>query len=256
MADLMKSVKTTIPSVKKGEILTGIVTKLTSSEILIDIGAKTEAVVLEKDRKILRSLLNELKVGDKVTVSILNPESDFGNPVVSLRRFIGNKLWEKIEEYQKSKKLLDVEVTQSSRGGFMVATNEGITGFLPNSQSQGGGLEGKKLKAAIIEVDRNDRKVIFSQKQVKSADFDKAQVFLKRDQKIDSIVSNIAPFGVFVTIPIADTIIEGFIKKDKIPPNMTFEVGNKIPTIVSEFDKKNQRVVLVPALKEKPIGYR
>ena len=57
MADLLKSVETKFVKVSKGEVLEGIITKLTSAEILVDIGAKTEALVMEKDKKILRSLL-------------------------------------------------------------------------------------------------------------------------------------------------------------------------------------------------------
>ena len=70
MADLMKKVaanKTPFVSPHKGDMLIGTITKLTSSEILVDINAKTEAVVLEKDRRLLRNLLNTLKVGDKVS---------------------------------------------------------------------------------------------------------------------------------------------------------------------------------------------
>ena len=84
MAELLAKHKTNFVKVSKGEILQGIITKLTSSEILVDIGAKTEGLVLEKDKKILKSLLSSLKLGSEVTVSVLNPESDFGNPVVSL----------------------------------------------------------------------------------------------------------------------------------------------------------------------------
>jgi len=104
MADLMKSVKSDFIAPKKGEALEGTITKLTSSEILVDIGAKTEATVLEKDKRILKSLLSQLKVGDKVTVSVLNPESDFGNSVVSLRRFVDNRIWIELEELKKDKK--------------------------------------------------------------------------------------------------------------------------------------------------------
>jgi ribosomal protein S1 len=52
MADLLKSANTSFVKVSKGEILTGTISKLTSGEILVDIGAKTEALVLEKDKNI------------------------------------------------------------------------------------------------------------------------------------------------------------------------------------------------------------
>src|SRR4051812_548646 len=98
MAELMAKKSPQIHSFKKGEIIEGTITKLNKSEILVDVGAKTEAVVLEKDKSILHSLLSSLKVGDKVKVSVLNPESDQGNPVVSLRRFADEKLWGALEK--------------------------------------------------------------------------------------------------------------------------------------------------------------
>lgn len=348
MADLLKSIKTNFVKVSKGEVLEGAITKLTSSEILVDIGAKTEALVLEKDKRILRSLLTSLKVGDKVTISVLNPESDFGNPVVSLRRFNDNRIWEKLERLQKEKEKLEVIVDESTKGGFLVSTKDGISGFLPNSQAvfleNAQGLVGKTIEALVIELNRPLRKIIFSQKAtVGPEDFEKAVKSLKQGQKITAFISNIAPFGIFTLIKVLDktsvegfihisevswekigTIpdtfkpgeeleaqilnfdkdskrinlsiknlskdpfeeklnsympdqkasgvvskvlsvgvlvnleegIEGFIKKDKIPPTFVLKEGTPINATVVEVDKKKHRVVLVPVLTEKPIGYR
>ena len=347
MADLMKSVSSTFVSPKKGEALQGIITKLTSSEILVDIGAKTEAVVLEKDKRLLRNLLSSLKVGDKVTVSVLNPESDFGNSVVSLRRFTDDILWIRLNDLLKNKEILDVIVDDATKGGFLVTTKDGISGFLPNSHTlfleSGQNLVGKTLKAIILELNKPLHKIIFSQKAAMADDdFIKAIKDLKPEQKIDSIVSNIAPFGLFTSIQIGEKYIEGlvhiseiawektediakdyksgdkitaiitgfdkdakrvnlsikrlvedpfgeklktyiperkvtgtiskilsngllldleegiegFIRKEKIPPTVTFKIGASVEATVSEVDSKKHRVVLVPVLKEKPIGYR
>jgi len=348
MADLMKSVKTNFVSPQKGQILEGIITKLSSSEILVDIGAKTESLVLEKDKKILRSLLTGLKVGDKVTVSVLNPESDFGNSVVSLRRFNDVKVWEKMEKMQKEKTQVDAMVDEATKGGFLLSTSEGISGFLPNSQavflSNAQALVGTTIKVSIIELNRALKKVIFSQKATQSSEsFEKAVKNLHPGEKIETVISNVVPFGIFtlvkiddenqvegfihisevaweklVTIPdtfkqgekidaqiagfdkeakrinlsikklsknpfeeklksytvdqkVSGTIskvlstgvlvtlgegIEGFIKKDKIPPTMEFKDGSSVTATIVEVDQKKQRLVLVPVLTVKPIGYR
>jgi len=257
MAELMKNVQSQFISPKKGQVIDGTITKLTPAEILVDIGAKTEAQVLEKDRRLLKNLLSGLKVGDKVSVSVLNPESDFGNPVVSLRRFMDERLWGGAEELKNKKEILEGVVTQVSRGGFMVTTDNGIQGFLPNSQSTiSSNSEGTKIKVSVLEIDKAERKIIFSQKEAAAEDFEDAIKELKIDQKIDSIISNIAPFGIFLSIPIDGKNVEGFIKKDKVPVGTSYEVGNKIQTVVSEFDKKNQRVILSPFLTKKTIGYR
>jgi hypothetical protein len=60
MAELLAKHKTTFVTVHKGDIVKGVITKLSSSEILLDINTKTEAVVLEKDRNLVRALLSML----------------------------------------------------------------------------------------------------------------------------------------------------------------------------------------------------
>src|SRR3989344_3404159 len=126
MADLLDSHKSSFVSIKKGDNVPGTITKLTASEILVDVGAKTEAVVLEKDKNILHALLASLKVGDSVDVSILNPESDQGNPVVSLRRFMDEKVWGVLEKTRNDQVKLDVTVTDITKGGFLVTTPDGV----------------------------------------------------------------------------------------------------------------------------------
>jgi len=347
MADLMKSVKTTFIVPKKGETLEGKVTKLTSSEIIVDIGAKTEAIVLEKDKRILRNLLSQIKLGDTVTVSVLNPESDMGNPVVSLRRFVDDKVWVDIEKLKDEKKEVEVTIDDITRGGFLVSTKDGISGFLPNSQTQFMEVNqnqiGKKVLASLLEINRQAHKIIFSQKTTMDRQgFEKEISDLKPEQKIYATVTNVTPFGIFVLLqgkenPLEGFIhiseiswekledvpssykvgekietkitgfdkktfkvnlsvkqlsqdpfekelekftpdtkvtgkivkiissgiivslgenVEGFIKKEKLPPTVTFNEGEMITATVSEVDKKKHRVILVPVLKEKPIGYR
>jgi small subunit ribosomal protein S1 len=348
MAELLATHKTNFVNVSKGQVLSGIVTKLTSGEILVDIGAKTEAVVMEKDKRILKSLLSSLKLGDKVTVAVLNPESDYGSPVVSLRRFNDDRVWVKLEDLKKNKEQVNVIVGELTRGGFLVTTKDGISGFLPNSQTtflqNAQELVGKEIKASVIELSRPLRKVIFSQKATVAAeDFEKATKSLKAGQEVEATISNVAPFGIFLLIelsdksvvegfvhiseisweklatipesykagekikaqiigfdreskrvnlsikaltvdPFADKLksyaadqrvsgsvskvlssgvlvnlekgIEGFIKKEKIPPTVSYSEGSQVTATVVEVDSKRHRVILVPVLTEKPIGYR
>lgn len=345
----MSSQKSTLVTFKKGDIVEGKITKLTSSEIRVDINSKAEAVVLEKDRKLLSSILSSFKVGDIVSAQILNVESDMGHPVVSLRRFLNNKLWGKITEYQKNKTVLDVTVNETIKGGLLVTSTEGISGFLPNSQisfaksNDESPQAESKIKAIILEAERNTGKIIFSQSQsVTSEDFIKSAKRLKNGANITVTITNVTPYGLFVSVPVdgetidgfihvseiawqrvedissqfapGDTLeaqvlgfdeegrrvnlsikklksdpfddkvkefsvdkkvsgvvrdvkpagaivdltgdIEGFIKKDKIPPTMNIAAGQTIEAVVSGIDSRKRRVELTPVLKEKPLTYR
>ena len=353
MAELMASHKSSpFVTLHKGDIIEGTITKLSSSAILVDVNAKAEAVVLEKDKKILHNILSSLSVGDKVNVQILNPESEMGNPVVSLRRFLDSKLWNKLEELSKSKKAIDVTVDDVIKGGLLVS-GDGISGFLPNSQlsfashtiTQGStqNIIGSKIKAIVLEVDRATRKIIFSQSHVlNQEDFEKEIKGLKTGQKVTATVTNITPYGIFVSVPNGERVIDGFmhiseiswervldtsslyntgdsieaaiigfdkearrvnlsvkklnidpfdekiknfsvdkklsatvvkilstgvsldlgdeisgfIRKEKIPPTVSYKAGDLVNVTVSKIDSKRRRIVVVPVLLEKPIGYR
>lgn len=251
MAELMDKKQPSIKSFKRGEVVTGTVTKLTSSEILVEIGAKTEAVVLEKDRNLLRSLLSTLKVGDSVNVSILNPESDQGNPVVSLRRFMDEKHWGALDKLKKEEQALEVSVTELTKGGFLVSTADGMSGFLPNSQTilndSPASFVGKKMKVHLLEINRPLHKIIFSQKAAfGDEDFKAASDAVRPGEIVDALVSNTTPFGVFVSVK----NLEGFIHLselswDKIETAENyFKVGEKITAQILGVDKDAKRVNL------------
>lgn len=255
MAELLARQKSSIITPHKGEILPGVITKLTSGEILVDINAKTEATVLEKDKKLLHKLLSMLKVGDKVKAQVLNPESDFGNPVVSLRRFIDDILWENLLSLQKTHTTLEVIVDSATKGGFLVTTQDGASGFLPNSQTSSlvnpQEFIGKKIKVVILELNRDLRKIIFSQKQVLGiSDFQKLTKDLKSGQKIKGTVLNITPFGLFVSIPITETATEGFVHVSEVSWESAsdmaekFKVGESIEAIVLGKDLENRQIRL------------
>src|ERR1700761_3235313 len=102
MAQLLAKHQNKFVTLKKGESVKAKITKLTPKEIIVDAGAKTEAIVLEREKQIIQTIMNQFKVGDTVEVNVLNPESESGQSVVSLRRYLGNMAWEKLEELQKS----------------------------------------------------------------------------------------------------------------------------------------------------------
>lgn len=346
MADLLASHKSNYVALNRGENISGTITKLTSSEILVDLGAKTEAMVLEKDKNILHSLLSTLKVGDKVMVSILSPESEKGYPIVSLRRFIDDKTWDKLSDLASRKEIMEVTVDEGTKGGFLVSTDTGLSGFLPNSHlvaQDPSALIGKKIKAAVLEVNRASKKVIFSQKStLTQKDFEESSTSIKPGEIISGKITSVAPFGIFVSLksftqtplegfihqseasweqiemsenfkpsdileakvlgldrdnkrinlsikrltkdPFEEVMsqfvpekkvsgivtkvtasgvfvdlgsgIEGIIKKEKVPPNSSYEAGQEISATVSLIDPFRHKVTLVPVLLEKPMGYR
>lgn len=254
MAELLAKHKTAFVSLQKGESVKAKITKLSSSEILVDAGAKTEAHVLEKDRRILNTILSMFKVGDEVDVNVLNPESQYGYPVVSLRRYLGKMAWDKLEELQKSKDQIDIKVTESTKAGYVVETDFGISGFLPQSHIALGQQSlnpGQAVKAYVLDLNRKDNKVIFSQKATLSAeDFEAVTKEFKLGETVEVTIVNVTPFGMFVSLPSKKHEVEGFIHISEIAWEKVEDLsglytsGQKIEAVISKYDTETQRVNL------------
>ncbi len=259
MAKLMAAHQNKVVTLKKGETVKAKLTKLTSSEILVDAGAKTEAHVLERDKRIINTILSTFKVGDTVEVNVLNPESESGQPIVSLRRYLGDMAWGKLEELQKKSEKVEVTVKDTTKAGYLVDTAFGISGFLPQSHishSSEGIAPGQQLQVTVLELNRKDNKAIFSQKKSLSAeDFGKLVKQFKVGEKVSVTITNVTPFGIFVALPVPKAEsdgndLEGFIhisetSWDKVADiTGTYSAGEKLEAVLTRFDAETRRVSL------------
>ena len=273
MAELMARGTANMTTFKKGDKIEGIVTKLSKSEITVDINAKSEAIVLEKDRRLLNTLLSLLKVGDKVTVSILNPESDTGQPVVSLRRILDEHAWGKLEELQKKQQMIEVVVTELTRGGYVVGTDFGISGFLPMSHTSFSQNQqvtvGLRLSVLVLELNKKDNKIIFSQKTTLSdTEFSDLAKKLPVGTKLTVTITNVTEHGIHVSIPVtlpgkagAPSLMDGYIhisevawdKVDGLPEMYT--VGDTLEAVISKYNKQTRRIDLsIKQLSQDPFS--
>jgi ribosomal protein S1 len=259
MAQLLAKHQNKFVTLKKGESVKAKITKLTSNEIIVDAGAKTEAIVLEKDKRIVHTIMKQFKVGDTVSVNVLNPESEDGHPIVSLRRYLGNMAWEKLEELQKKQGQLEITIKDASKAGYVVDTAFGVSGFLPQSHvsfSQDGLTIGQTVKARVLELNRTDNKIIFSQKQLLSEEeFVVLSKQFKTGEKVTVTVATVTPFGLYVALPKVKDIkteneLEGFIhisetSWDKVADlSEMFSSGQEVEAVLTKFDNETRRVSL------------
>ncbi len=256
MGRLMASHIGKFVTLKKGETIKATLTKLTPNEILVDAGAKTDALVLERDKRIAHTIVSTFAVGDSVEVYVLNPESESGQPIVSLRKYLGDLAWGRLEELQKSGAQVEVTVKDSTKAGFLVDTAFGVSGFLPQSHiaySADGLHGGQQVNVTVLEINRKDNKVIFSQKKTMSAEeFAKLSKKFKVGEKVKVTVTNVTPFGVFVSLPVEkeEAELEGFIHISETSWEKVhdiagmFSAGDQIEAILSKFDNDTKRVSL------------
>lgn len=221
MADLLAMEGEKVKGLRKGEIVDGIVTEVASKTIYIDVGAKTDGVILGKEFEKQKDYIRSLKPGDKVKAYVGSIESENGQILLSLRQAAGNFAWEGCEEKLKSQEDVNVKGREVNRGGLIVDSPFGLQGFIPGSQIgsiwQGKleGLLGKTLVTKVIEVNREQNRLVFSEKLVsdkekiaKAAD---ALKKLKLGEIFEAEINQIVPFGLFVKVKIGEEEIEGLV---------------------------------------------
>ena len=218
---------------RRGEILKGTVTEVTGRLVLLDIGAKTEGLVIDREFDEARDFAKTLAVGDEINAYVLSPENDRGQILLSLRTAATDWMWQKIREWQRTGEVIDVRGLEVNRGGLVARIDSlDLYGFIPTSQLSGplaakmDDLVNRVLKVKVIEVDRPNNRLIFSERHVSQAGEIEAQKQVlekvKPGDKLKGTVVGVTDFGAFVKVNIDGHDIEGLIhiselSWDKVP---------------------------------------
>ena len=270
MAELLAEQDSDIKSFKHGDVVEGNVVRIDKDEILVDIGAKSEGVVSN------RELFGrhgegqpELNVGDTVLVYVLQPESPEGHVVLSLRRAGLERKWRAMQEQFEAGVIIEAPVIDHNKGGLIVDC--GIRGFVPisqivdfprrpqNDQPRDAAQEiaeklqpfvGRKLRLKILEVNRKANRLILSEKvalyEERREKRDELFSSLQVGQAVKGTVRSIAPFGVFIDLG----GIDGLVHKSELSwnkvnnPEAGYKVGEEVEAEVIDINHERGRISL------------
>lgn len=255
-------------ALKKNQEVEGVISSLGKKMVLVDIGAKTEGVVTGEDLVEAADVLEGLKVGDKISAFVKFPENDQGQIILSLKQAADENRWSRYKKIMDEEKEVDVVGLEVNKGGMVVKIGD-IRGFVPTSQfgekflGNMDELLNKSFKVRVIEVDKEQNRLIFSEKLVSDSEAlakkGEALEMVTVGDKFDGTVSGIMPFGVFVTVNVPMKAkpkdeemakVEGLIHISEISwekvedPNVMFKVGQEVKVQVIGIDKANGKLNL------------
>jgi small subunit ribosomal protein S1 len=271
MEELLAEQDADIKSFKHGDVVEGTVVRIDRDEILVDIGAKSEGVVSNRELygRHADSTTPQLGVGDVVLVYVLQPESQEGHVVLSLRRAGLERKWRSMQEQFETGVIIDAPVIDHNKGGLIVDC--GIRGFVPisqivdfprrpqNDQPRDAAQEiaeklqpyvGRKLRLKILEVNRKANRLILSEKvalyEERREKRDELFSSLQVGQKVSGTVRSIAPFGVFIDLG----GIDGLVHKSELSwnkvnnPEAGYKVGESVDAEVIDINHERGRISL------------
>ncbi|MBA4376193.1 MAG: 30S ribosomal protein S1 [Anaerolinea sp.] len=265
MASLLEAEGLAIDFPTQGEIRQGVIASMTPGQILVSVGTKSEGVISGKEYELIPTdELANLKLGQEIPVFVVNPEDSNGNLVLSYMRAREEEGWKIVEIMVAKKESFHSSVIGYNKGGLIVPVG-GLRGFVPASQisfTRRAGMTGdtpeqrwsrmigQEIDVCVIEVDRERRRLILSERQASSETRDslKERVIdeLKEGQVCSGRVTSLAEFGVFVNVNGADGLVHlSEISWDRIQhPSELLKVGQEVKVKVISIDREKKRIGL------------
>ena len=268
MAALLESSTTPI-NVKRGDVVDGVIVRIDQDEILVDIGLKSEGVLSTKELPTTGDWsFDQLHLNDKVLVYVIQPETQDGHALLSLKRANAERQWRVAEEQYKNGELLKAKVIDYNKGGLIVDV-AGIRGFVPISQilnlkreevAAGGdnqetaaklqSMKDKELQLKIIEINRARNRLILSERlavqEWRQRRREELLDELKPNEVRRGVVSNLANFGAFIDLGGADGLVHiSQLAWSRVNhPSEVLKVGQEVEVQVLSVDKEKKKIAL------------
>ncbi len=268
MAELLANAEHKMVIPKKGAVISGIITAINKKSLVLDIGAKTEGIVVDKEFDNAKEYIADLKVGEALDAIVFSVENDRGQVLLSLKKAANDSRWAFFTKAFEEETILEAKGLEVNKGGLIVVVN-GTRGFVPSSQfgkdlvGSFAKLKGEIIKVRVIEVDREKNRLIFSEKHVSEAKeiAQKTQALeaVEVDKVYEGVVSGVMHFGLFVTVEVpisvdkkSDNIglVEGLVHISEISwekvshPKDFNSVGDRIKVRVLGIDEKTSKLNL------------
>ena len=169
--DFIKAVDSTIKNFDDGDLVEGTVVKIDHDEVLLDIGYKTEGVIPSRELSIKKDVDPDevVEVGDTIEALVVTKEDKEGRLILSKKRAQYERAWGDIEKIKEADGVVEGTVIEAVKGGLIV--DIGLRGFLPASLVEMRRVRdlspyiGQKIKAKILELDKNRNNVVLSRRQ-------------------------------------------------------------------------------------------
>jgi small subunit ribosomal protein S1 len=241
----------TFKQINDGEMITGTVVAMTKTDVVINIGFKSDGLVgLNEFRD-----TPDLKVGDEVEVMVAEKEDKDGNLHLSRKQARTTRAWEKIVEMHKSGEIVTGLVTSKTKGGLIVDVF-GMETFLPGSQidvkpvTDYDQFVGKTMEFKVVKINETIKNAVVSHKALIESDIEqqRAEIIgkLEKGQVLEGTIKNITDFGAFLDLGGLDGLLYiTDISWGRINhPSEVLKLDQKLNVVVLDFDDDKKRISL------------
>ena len=248
---LEKEYEGSFKSITDGELITGTVEGLTKTDVIINIGDKSDGLVSLNEFRDMPGV----KIGDEVEVLVVEKEDRAGNLNLSRRMARQVRSWQNVVDYFKSGEVVTGTITSKTKGGLIVDVN-GLETFLPGSQidvkpvTDYDQYVGKTMDFKVVKINEQIRNAVVSHKALIESDLEqqRGEIMskLEKGQVLEGTIKNVTDFGAFVDLGGVDGLLYiTDISWGRIShPSEVLENGQKLNVVVLDFDDEKKRISL------------
>jgi small subunit ribosomal protein S1 len=240
-------------NIAEGEVVKGTVLKVTPSEVIVDVGYKSEGII-PVDEFVDENGHITVQPGDIVDVLLERTEDREGYVVLSREKAEKMKIWDEVEKAYAERKVVIGRVIERIKGGL--AVDIGVRAFLPGSQIDVrpvrnlDALRGQELRMRVIKVNKKRGNIVLSRKvllEEENAEKKKHTLDTLAEGKVlRGVVKNITDYGAFIDLGGIDGLlhITDMSWGRVTHPSELFQVNQEIDVIVLKYDPATERVSL------------
>ena len=238
-------------TINEHEIISGKVAAITSSDVVLNVGFKSDGLVpLSEFRDI-----ETLEIGQEYEVYVMSKEDKKGHLVLSRKNAKLFKAWEQIKTSHANEEIVTGLIKSKTKGG-LIADVFGLETFLPGSQIDVKPITdydqyvGKTMDLKIVKINELIKNAVVSHKALIEADLEgqRAAIIgqLEKGQVLEGVVKNITDFGAFMDLGGVDGLLYiTDISWGRIQhPTEILAINDKVNVVVLDFDDDKKRISL------------
>jgi small subunit ribosomal protein S1 len=249
--ELGKLYDDTFIAINDREIVEGRVTGITDSDVILDIGFKSDGMVSRSEFRDMP----DIKVGDVVDVFVETKEDKKGLLKLSRKQAKLAKAWLEIVQAYEEGIIVRGRVISKTKGGLIVDVF-GLETFLPGSQIDVKPITdydqyvGKTMEFKVVKINEAINNAVVSHKALIESDLEaqRSEIIsrLEKGQVLEGVIKNITDFGAFIDLGGLDGLLYiTDISWGRINhPNEVLEVNQTINVVVLDFDDNKKRISL------------
>lgn len=248
-AELRDAYYNSIKELRRGQIVKGTVVALTSKEVMVDVGYKSEGIILREEFGD-----QELEENQKIDVSIENVEDEQGRIVLSYKKAREKQGWLTLANEHNEGDVVEGKFHHEVKGGYIIDVF-GAHGFLPRSLSAFRNLSDEEVtqntfKFQIVKINSQKKNFILSRRdairQQKEKAREKVWGSIEKGKVAKGKVKSITNFGAFIDLGGVDGLlhIADMSWKKIAHPSEIVAVGSEIEVLVLDYDQENSKISL------------